>query len=158
MEMCVSPVTLPPGRARLSTSPLSSPMFATTIGIVTFYRVGQKGFKCFLVCDQRTDAYPSATGGRDKIASEVYPVPHTMRHASSKKINRAKTPSTQSKIPCHFDRREKSFLDPSHSLGMTSLGPSPGRPFDLAQHMLCVFARDTFFRLLLHPKIPNIFG
>src|SRR5919106_6386947 len=25
---------------------------------------------------------------------------------------------------CHFDRREKSFLDPSHSLGMTAIGPS----------------------------------
>jgi hypothetical protein len=37
--------------------------------------------------------------------------------------------------PCHFDPstkaqdklREKSFLDPSHSLGMTGLGPSPLR-------------------------------
>src|SRR5437773_658705 len=28
---------------------------------------------------------------------------------------------------CHFDQREKSFLDPS-SLGMTGLGPSPWRP------------------------------
>jgi len=61
------------------------------------------------------------------------------------------TPSTQRKIPCHFDPfgqaqgklREKSFLDPSHSLGMTGLGPSPWRPFDLAQDMLCVFARVT---------------
>ena len=25
---------------------------------------------------------------------------------------------------CHFDRREKSLLDPSHSFGMTGLGPS----------------------------------
>jgi hypothetical protein len=25
---------------------------------------------------------------------------------------------------CHFDRREKSFSDPSHSLGMTGLVPS----------------------------------
>jgi hypothetical protein len=25
---------------------------------------------------------------------------------------------------CHFERREKSFLDPSHSLGMTGRGPS----------------------------------
>ncbi len=25
---------------------------------------------------------------------------------------------------CHFDRREKSFSDPWHSLGMTDLGPS----------------------------------
>ena len=25
------------------------------------------------------------------------------------------------KAYCHFDRREKSFLDPSHSLGMTGL-------------------------------------
>src|SRR3990172_13411551 len=41
------------------------------------------------------------------------------------------------KDPCHFDRREKSFLDPSRSLGMTGLGPSPLR--------LCVLARDTVF-------------
>jgi hypothetical protein len=27
---------------------------------------------------------------------------------------------------CHFDRREKSFLDPSHLLGMTGIGPSLG--------------------------------
>ena len=27
---------------------------------------------------------------------------------------------------CHFDRREKSFSDPSHSLGMTGLVPSLG--------------------------------
>ena len=25
---------------------------------------------------------------------------------------------------CHFDRREKSFSNPSHPLGMTDLGPS----------------------------------
>jgi hypothetical protein len=25
---------------------------------------------------------------------------------------------------CHFDRREKTFSDPSHSLGMTGLAPS----------------------------------
>src|SRR5882724_11798899 len=36
---------------------------------------------------------------------------------------------------CHFDRREKSFLDPSHSLGMTGLGPSLCG--------LCAFARVT---------------
>jgi len=45
------------------------------------------------------------------------------------------TPRTQRKILRHFDRREKSFLDPSHSLGMTALGPSPWRslPFDFTQ-------------------------
>src|SRR5437867_8622570 len=49
------------------------------------------------------------------------------------------------KEPCHFDQREKSFLDPSHSLGMTGLSPSPWR--------LCVFARDTVFSdLLFIPK------
>src|SRR3989304_6829362 len=35
---------------------------------------------------------------------------------------------------CHFERREKSFLDPSRSLGMTGLGPSTWR--------LCVFAGE----------------
>jgi hypothetical protein len=47
-----------------------------------------------------------------------------------KKIYRAKTPSTQSKTFTYFSE--------------------PWR--------LCVLARDTFFRLPLHPKIPNIFG
>ena len=54
------------------------------------------------------------------------------------------------KTRCHFDRREKSFLDPSHPLGMTGFDSSPWR--------LYAFARDTFFRSLLHPKIPNLFG
>src|SRR5712692_9601959 len=54
-----------------------------------------------------------------------------------KKRCRAKTPSTQRKTLCHFDQREKSFLDLSHSLGMTAL----------ARHLgaLCAFARDTCF-------------
>ena len=43
---------------------------------------------------------------------------------------------------CHFDRREKSFLVPSDSLGMTGLSPSLCGPFDLAQDMLCAFAGD----------------
>ena len=56
----------------------------------------------------------------------------------------AKTPSSERKTLCHFDpfdkaqdklrekslfrvRREIFFLDPSHLLGMTDLGPSPLR-------------------------------
>ena len=31
--------------------------------------------------------------------------------------------------PCHFDHREKYFLDPSRSFGMTGLDPSPWRPW-----------------------------
>src|SRR5215813_12985733 len=38
----------------------------------------------------------------------------------------------QRKHSCHFDRSEKSFLDPSHPFGMTRLRPSLG--------VLCVFA------------------
>src|SRR3990172_11164963 len=38
------------------------------------------------------------------------------------------TLSSQRKILCHFDLREKSFLDPWHPLRMTALGPSPWRP------------------------------
>ena len=30
---------------------------------------------------------------------------------------------------CHFERREKSFLDPSHSLGMTGFWPVTLRPW-----------------------------
>jgi hypothetical protein len=36
-------------------------------------------------------------------------------------------PRAQSDARCHFDQREKSFLDPSHSFGMTRLNPSPSR-------------------------------
>ena len=43
---------------------------------------------------------------------------------------------------CHFDQREKSLLDPSHSLGMTGLGPSPLRPWGLC-------GRYSEFRLRL---------
>jgi hypothetical protein len=64
----------------------------------------------------------------------------------------AKAPS---KTRCHFDRREKSFLDPSHSLGMTGLGPSPLR--------LGVFAGDipnSFFAFFapfaVNYPIPNL--
>ncbi len=47
----------------------------------------------------------------------------------------AKTPSSERKTLCHLDRREKSFIDPSHLLGMTGLGSSPLR--------LGVFAGDN---------------
>jgi hypothetical protein len=36
----------------------------------------------------------------------------------------AKAQRRQVRKRCHFDRREKSFLDPSHSLGMTGMGSS----------------------------------
>jgi hypothetical protein len=62
---------------------------------------------------------------------------------------------------CHFDPfgqaqgklREKSFLDPSHSLGMTGLSPSLG--------VLCVFARVFVFpfsQTTFQPIIVNPFG
>jgi hypothetical protein len=41
---------------------------------------------------------------------------------------------------CHFDQREKSFLDLSHAPGMTGFGRSslaPLCPFGMAQDMLC---------------------
>jgi len=84
-----------------------------------------------------------------------------------KKIYRAKhvlsrvegTPSTQRKNLCHFDRREKSlfrakgeifFSDPSHSLGMMGLGPSPWRPLRLRSgHAL---------RLCAKRSVSNIFS
>ena len=47
---------------------------------------------------------PSAAGAATKI-----------RNVSRKGAKAAK------KAYCHFDRREKSFLDPSHSLGITGL-------------------------------------
>ena len=43
----------------------------------------------------------------------------------------------QSDAPRHFDQREKSFLDPSRSLGMTGRGHVTSR--------LCVFAGDVVF-------------
>jgi hypothetical protein len=41
--------------------------------------------------------------------------------AATKRISRAKTQRRKDKTNCHFDRREKSVLDPSHWLG-PSLG------------------------------------
>ena len=46
-------------------------------------------------------------------------------------------PRRKGDASCHFDRREKSFLDPSHSLGMTGRGHVSWR--------LCVFARVMVF-------------
>src|SRR5687768_11269475 len=39
-------------------------------------------------------------------------------------ISPAKAQRPQRKTDCHFDQREKSFLDPSHSPGMTRPGGS----------------------------------
>jgi|SRR6266498_718334 len=44
-----------------------------------------------------------------------------MKKKSGKRVSRKDAKAAR----CHFDRREKSFLDPSHSLGMTDFGPSP---------------------------------
>jgi hypothetical protein len=56
-----------------------------------------------------------------------------------KKFIAPSTLSSQRTTSCHFDQREKSFLDPSHSLGMTDLGPSLG--------VLCAFARVFFISI-----------
>ena len=50
----------------------------------------------------------------------------------------SKVEGTPRNALCHFDRREKSFLDPSHLLRMTGLSPSLGA--------LRVFARGFFLR------------
>ncbi len=78
----------------------------------------------------------------------------------SRKIDPAKAPND---TRCHFDRREKSLLDPSHSLGMTDLGPSLGvlcpstslRVVSLSNH---AFAGDMVFRSFLRFRISNNFG
>jgi len=73
----------------------------------------------------------------------------------------AKTLSSEGKTPCHFDPfdkaqdklREKSFLDPSHSLGMTSLGPSPSRLCGRYSDFLFAF----FAPFAVNYPIPNRF-
>ena len=47
----------------------------------------------------------------------------------------AKAQRRQVRKKCHFDRREKAFLDPSYSLGLMGMGSSPLR--------LCAFAGDN---------------
>ena len=49
------------------------------------------------------------------------------RRLSDSDMPPAKAQRRQVRKRCHFDRREKSFLDPSHSLGMTGMGSSPLR-------------------------------
>jgi hypothetical protein len=61
------------------------------------------------------------------------------------------TLSSQRTIICHFDRREKSFLDPSHSLVMTALGPSPWRP-------LRSLRETRSYPIVLHGKFSKMFG
>ena len=65
----------------------------------------------------------------------------------------------QSDTRCHFDRREKSFLDPSHSLGMTDLGPSLGVFASLRESSLFRFCNVKlnlkFQRSLATPFSPH---
>jgi hypothetical protein len=75
------------------------------------------------------DAY--ALNVRQNQFTKAYPAKHVLSKVEG-------TLSAQRKTFCHFDRREKSFLDPSQTLGMTGLGPSLG--------VLCVFARVVLFR------------
>ena len=88
----------------------------------------------------------------------------TVEQNDSRKIYRAKhalsrvegTPRTQRKILCHFDRREKSFLDPSHPLGMTALGPLPWRPLRLcARHVFPISSSSEHFKYLWLAFIPQ---
>jgi len=67
-----------------------------------------------------------------------------------KKFIAPSTLSSQRKNPCHFDRREKSILDPSHSLGMTGLGPSPWRPLRSLREALSypIFSSSRIFKYL----------
>ena len=58
--------------------------------------------------------------------------------------------------PCHFDPfgqaqgklREKSFLDPSHSLGMAGLGPSLG-----VLYVPSALLRACFARVIVFPSL-----
>jgi hypothetical protein len=49
------------------------------------------------------------------------------RRLSDSDMLPAKAQRRQVRKRCHFGRREKFFLDPSHSLGMTGIGSSPLR-------------------------------
>jgi hypothetical protein len=49
------------------------------------------------------------------------------RRLSDSDMPPAKAQRRQVRNSCHFDQREKTLLDPSHSLGMTGIGPTPLR-------------------------------
>ena len=56
-------------------------------------------------------------------------------------------PRRQLNVLCHFDRREKSFSDPSHSVGMTFLDPPLIKPRfreDLLAALKAAEGRKTF--------------
>jgi hypothetical protein len=55
-------------------------------------------------------------------------VPRGRAAAKTQSISR-KGAKAAKKSYCHFDRREKSFLDPSHSLGLTGLARQPKEDF-----------------------------
>ena len=58
---------------------------------------------------------------------------------------------------CHFDRREKSFLNPSHSLGMTGLSPPPWRLCAPSTEFILSEAeglRTCFARVMIFPAPP----
>ena len=89
------------------------------------------------------------------------------RRLSDSDMPPAKAQRHQVLKKCHFDRREKSFLDPSHSLGMTGMGSSPLRPWRLCGRLfgfrLQLFAngRTSFSQLSLGKSVycyPKIFS
>jgi hypothetical protein len=82
------------------------------------------------------------------VANPLLGFLHSLHVKSFSRIYRAKhaLSKVEGAALCHFDRREKSFSDPSHSLGMTDLVPSLG--------LLCVPStslRTCFARVILYP-------
>ena len=87
-----------------------------------------------------------------------------MKKKSEKRVSRKDAKHVLSQVEgaarCHFDRREKSFLDPSHSLGMTDFGSvtlRAWRPFDAVYPERCRRAQDMLGAInFFATRVPGI--
>jgi hypothetical protein len=78
-----------------------------------------------------------------------------MKKKSEKRVSRKDAKAAR----CHFDRRERSFSDPSHSLGMTdfwSVTLRAWRPFDAVYPERCRRAQDMLGAInFLATRVPH---
>jgi hypothetical protein len=100
--------------------------------------VYHEGHEDHEVCNQK---YPNPSYCYPKTKTNMFVVMSSMRKFSGDRrlsdsdMPPAKAQRRQVRKKCHFDRREKSFLDPSYSLGLMGMGSSPLG--------LCAFAGDN---------------
>jgi hypothetical protein len=77
-----------------------------------------------------------------------------MNQTELKRISRAKYAKLAKNDFCHFDQREKSFLDPLYLLGMTGVA----RRLGVLCALCALCARHSLIKSSLRPENANFFG